>query len=112
VKLSKLDINFYKVVIGVGFSLLWARVMYLVWQQPSFTNFVWFYLLVGSVILKWVIFEIVDRIHLKIRIKTVSGELDAASTRVHQATKGEFKSKGHQANITNVADFGFTQRLN
>jgi len=60
VKLSKLDINFYKVVIGVGFSLLWARVMYLVWQQPSFTNFVWFYLLVGSVILKWVIFEIVD----------------------------------------------------
>jgi len=112
VKLPKLDINFYKVVIGVGFSLLWARVLYLVWQQPSFITFVWFYLLIGSVILKWVIFEIVDRIHLKVRIKAVSGELDAASTRVHQATKGEFKSEGQQANINNVADVGFTQRLN
>ena len=112
VKLPKLDINFYKVVIGVGFSLLWARVMYLVWQQPSFITFVWFYLLIGSVILKWVIFEIVDRIHLKVRVKAVSGELDAASTRVHQATKGEFKSDGQQVNINNFADVDLTQRLN
>lgn len=111
-KLPRLDINFYKVVIGVGFSLLWARVMYLVWQQPSFMTFVWFYLLMGSVILKWVIFEIVDRIHLKVWIRAVRRELDAASTRVHEATKGEFKSDRQQVNINNVTDVGFTQRLN
>jgi phosphate transport system protein len=111
VKLPRLDVNFYKVVIGVGFSLLWARVMYLVWQQPTFITFVWFYLLIGSVILKWVIFKIVDWVHLKIRIKAVSGELDEASTRVHEATKGEFKSDGRQVNINTVADVGLRERF-
>jgi len=111
VKLPRLDVNFYKVVIGVAFSLVWARVMYLVWQQPSFVTFLWFYLLIGSVILKWVIFNIVDRIHLKLRIKAVSGELEQASTRVHEAVRGEYKSDGEQVNTTEVAGVRFAERF-
>lgn len=110
-KLPRLDVNFYKVVIGVAFSLVWARVMYLIWQQPSFITFVWFYLLIGSVILKWVIFNVVDRVHLKLRIRAVSGELEQASTRVHEAMKGEYELHGQQASTNEVADARFVQRF-
>lgn len=110
-KLPRLDINFYKVVIGVGFSVLWARVMYLIWQQPSYVTFVWFYLLIGSVILKWVIFEIVDRIHVKLRIKAVSEELDESSTRVQEASKVAPKADGQQAGTNNTADVDLAQGL-
>lgn len=110
-KLPRLDVNFYKVVIGVAFSLVWARVMYLVWEQPSFIVFMWFYLLVGSVILKWVIFNIVDRVHVKLRIKAVSGELEQASTRVHEAVRGEYKSDGQQVKANEVGDVQFAQRF-
>jgi phosphate transport system protein len=110
-RLPRVDVNFYKVVIGVAFSLVWARVMYLVWQQPSFMTFMWFYLLIGSVILKWVIFNIVDRVYLKLRIKAVSGELEQASTRVHEAVSGEYKSDGQQVNTNEEADVQFAQRI-
>lgn len=110
-KLPRLDINFYKVVIGVGFSVLWARVMYLIWQQPSYVTFVWFYLLIGSVILKWVIFEIVDRIHVKLRIKAMSEELDESSTRVQEAIKVAPKADGQQAGTNNTADVDPAQGL-
>jgi phosphate transport system protein len=110
-KLPRLDVNFYKVVVGVAFSLVWARVMYLVWQQPSFITFMWFYLLIGSVILKWVIFNIVDRVHLKLRIKAVSGELEQASSRVHEAVRGEYKSDEQQVKANGVKDVRFAQRF-
>ncbi len=110
-KRPKLGINFYKVVIGVGFSLLWARIMYLIWPEPEYITFVWFYLLVGSVILKWGIFEIVDRIHLRVRIRTVRGELAEASKRVHELTTGDPEVDGQQMSITGAADVGFAQRL-
>ena len=110
-KLPRLDINFYKVIIGVGFSVLWARVMYLIWQQPSYVTFVWFYLLIGSVILKWVIFEIVDRIHVKLRIRAVSEELDESSTRVQEASKVAPKADGQQAGTNNTADVDLAQGL-
>ncbi|MFO7773658.1 MAG: phosphate signaling complex protein PhoU [Dehalococcoidia bacterium] len=110
-KLPRLDVNFYKVVTGVGFSLLWARTMYLIWAQPSYITFVWFYLLIGSVILKWGIFKIVDRIHLKVKLKAVKEELDESRTRVQEATKSELKADGQQVGINNVADAGLAQRL-
>ena len=89
VKLPRISVNFYKVVLGVAFSLLWARVMYLLWHQPSYATFIWFYLAIGSILLKWVFFEIIDRIHLKIRLRAVRRELDESNMRVREATKGE-----------------------
>lgn len=90
-KIPRIGVNFYKVVLGVSFSLLWARIMYLLWSQPSYITFIWFYLAIGSIILKWVIFEIIDRIHLKIRLRAVRRELDESDMRVREATKGEHK---------------------
>jgi divalent metal cation (Fe/Co/Zn/Cd) transporter len=89
VKLPKIGVNFYKVVVGVAFSLLWARVMYLLWPQPSYITFMWFYLAIGSVLLKWVLFEIIDRIHLKIRLRAMMRELNESKRRVREATKGK-----------------------
>lgn len=90
-KLPRVGVNFYKVVLGVSFSLLWARIMYLLWPQPSYITFIWFYLAIGSIILKWVLFEIIDRIHLKIRLRAVKRELDESNMRVREATKGEHR---------------------
>ncbi len=84
-KLPRLDINFYKVIVGVGFSLLWARIMYHIWDQPSFITFIWFYLGVGSVLLKWVLFVIMDRITTRVRVRVVKRELERSSKRVHEA---------------------------
>jgi hypothetical protein len=89
VKLPRISVNLYKVVSGVGFSLLWAWVMYLLWHQPSYTTFIWFYLVIGSILLKWVLFGIIDRIHLKLRLRAVKRELDQSDMRVRQAIKGE-----------------------
>jgi len=90
-KLPRIGVNFYKVVAGVGFSLLWARIMYLLWSQPSYTTFIWFYLAIGSVILKWVLFEIIDRINLKIRLRAINKELDESNMRVREASRGEHR---------------------
>ena len=87
VKLPKLDVNFYKVVVGVCFSLLWARIMYLVWEQPSYSTFIWFYIVIGSILLKWVLFVIIDRIHLRIRLKALRRELDESERRINEISK-------------------------
>lgn len=86
-KLPGLSINLYKVAIGVLFSLLWGRVMYMIWDKPSYFIFIWFYLGVGSVILKWVIFEIIDRIRMRIRLKQVERALKESRTRVQNAAE-------------------------
>ncbi len=88
-KLPQIGINFWKVIVGVAFSLLWARVMYLIWQHPSYLTFVWFYLVIGSVILKWVLFELIDRIALKARIANLKRELDEADKRAHRGEAGK-----------------------
>jgi phosphate transport system protein len=86
-KLPRLDVNFFKLVIGVGFSLLWGQVMYLLWAEPPYLTFVWFYLIVGSVLLKWVIYKGVDMVHLRLRVRAVKEELDASSQRVHEVVR-------------------------
>ena len=80
-RLPKANINFYKVLVGIGFSLLWARVMYFIWSHPSFMTFVWFYLGVGSMLLKWALFEIIDRVNSSVRIRNMEKELDEAKRR-------------------------------
>jgi len=92
-KLPRISINLYKVVIGVCFSLLWARLMYSIWEQPSFLTFVWFYLIIGSIILKWVIFEIVDRIQRKKMIRDMRKEVDESHKRVDEIRKLRKKDK-------------------
>jgi len=93
VKLPRLDVNFYKVVVGVCFSLLWARVMYIIWEEPSYLTFIWFYIVIGSVILKWVLFVIIDRIHLRLRIKALRRELDESERRIEEIYKNQGNSK-------------------
>jgi hypothetical protein len=89
-KLPKVNINFYKVVVGVVFSLLWARVMYFIWSNPSYVIFVWFYLGIGSMVLKWVIFEIIDRINLRVSVRNLERELDEAERRRREVeTRGQ-----------------------
>ena len=63
--IDRLDTNFYKVIFGVAFSMAWARVMYAIWNQPSYITFIWFYLGLGSMLLKWVFFEIIDRLRTR-----------------------------------------------
>jgi hypothetical protein len=82
-RLPKDNINFYKVLVGIGFSLVWARVMYSIWSNPPFATFIWFYLGVGSMLLKWALFEIIDRVSLRIRIRNMEKELDEAERRRH-----------------------------
>ena len=88
-RLSKANINFYKVLVGIAFSLLWGQVMYSIWDKPSFVTFVWFYLVIGSTLLKWGLFEIVDRINLRVRVRNMQKELDEAKRR-----RCEFEPKG------------------
>jgi len=86
-KVPRFDINFYKVVTGVVFSLLWARLMYLIWSEPSFITFIWFYLGIGSVLLKWVIFKIIDKVNTAIKLRKTRRELEQAHRRVQEASK-------------------------
>ena len=75
-RLPRFGVNFYKIIVGAVFSLIWGKIMYVIWEQPSYLTFIWFYLIVGSIILKWVLFAIIDRIDLKIRIKELKKEID------------------------------------
>jgi hypothetical protein len=93
VKLPKLGVNFYKIVVGVCFSLLWARVMYLIWEQPSYLTFIWFYTVIGSILLKWVLFVIIDRIHIRIRLKALRKELDESERRINEILKNRGKGE-------------------
>ncbi len=92
-KLPRISINLYKVVIGVCFSLVWAKVMYSIWEQPPYITFVWFYLIIGSIILKWVIFEIVDRIQRKKMIRDMRKEMDESDRRIEEINKIGKKKK-------------------
>ncbi len=87
-KIPKPTVNFYKVLVGVGFSLLWASLMYRIWDQPSYLIFVLFYLGLGSVVLKWVIFEVIDRASLRLRLRRVKKELEESRARVEDARPG------------------------
>lgn len=82
-----MGINFTKAIAGIVFSLLWARLMYSLWEHPSYLTFVWFYLGIGSLLLKWVLFEIIDRIALKLRVQNLKKELDEADMRVRRARR-------------------------
>ncbi|MBI4329904.1 MAG: phosphate signaling complex protein PhoU [Chloroflexi bacterium] len=84
-KLPRLTLNLFKVVTGVLFSLLWASVMYMVWPQPSYVTFLWFYLGAGSIVLKWIIFEVIDRIQARLQLRGLARELELSRTRVQEA---------------------------
>lgn len=88
-KIPKPTVNFYKVLIGVGFSLLWASLMYRIWDQPSYLIFVLFYLGLGSVVLKWIIFEVIDRITMRLRLRRVKRDLEESRARVEGAAPGK-----------------------
>jgi phosphate transport system protein len=103
--LTKLPTNFYKVLLGVIFSIAWARILYLIWPQPSFLTFLWFYLLIGSIVLKWVIFEIIDRINKRLKLRAVKRELEESDTRVTEARKeniGETSKEMQLEIVTNI----------
>ncbi len=109
----KFDVNFFKVTLGVIFSLIWGRTMYLIWPQPSYIIFLLFYLLAGSVLLKWVFFEIIDRIYLRVRLKSVVKEIDESGTRVRkvvEASSPEEKLLANSDNIGTIEDF--SKKLN
>jgi len=57
--------NLHKISIGTPYLLLWGSLMYWLWDEPSFVTFVLFYLLLGNVVLKWIIFELVDHLHIR-----------------------------------------------
>jgi phosphate transport system protein len=111
VKLPRPDINLYKVIIGVGFSLVWARVMYLLWDQPSFISFIWFYLGIGSIVLKWVLFAITDRIYTALRLKAVKKELNESIMRAEEASKVSYEAKDLQIAINHEAHTRLEDKL-
>jgi len=111
VKLPRLGVNFYKVVFGVAFSLLWAKVMYTIWCQPSYITFVWFYLALGSILLKWVFFEIIDRIHTKMRLRAVRRELEESDVRVHQAGTDEYQATPRQMSVSSEPEMALEKRV-
>lgn len=108
---SRIDINFFKLVIGVLFSLLWGQVMYLLWTEPPFLTFVWFYLIVGSVILKWVIYKAIDVVQLRLRVRSVKEELDASSRRVHGVTRGKSEAAESVEKVPGVDEAELAQKL-
>jgi len=57
--------NLHKISVGTPWLLLWGSVMYWIWDEPTFVAFLLFYLLVGNVILKWILFELVDHFHVR-----------------------------------------------
>ncbi|HXY74300.1 MAG TPA: phosphate signaling complex protein PhoU [Dehalococcoidales bacterium] len=106
-------INFLKIIVGVIFSLAWGRIMYLIWPQPPYLTFVLFYLLAGSVIIKWVFFEIIDRANQKFKLKSVSREIEASNNRVHETVVGIYSNdKFHvdKNNPININDFQKTMQ--
>ena len=57
--------NLHKISVGTPFLLLWGALMYELWDEPSFVTFILFYLLLGNVVLKWTLFELVDHLHIR-----------------------------------------------
>ncbi len=110
-RMLRLGINFYKVLFGVGFSLLWARVMYMVWQQPSFITFIWFYLVIGSLLLKWVFFELIDRIDKLLKLRAIKKELKESDTRIQQVIKDEYKVKNQNTTTSMMSDIDLQKKM-
>jgi len=109
----KVGVNFFKIIVGVIFSLIWGRMMYLIWPQPSYIAFVLFYLIAGSVLIKWVFFEIIDRVYLRLRLKTISREIDESDTRVQKAIEGGYSENELQVNSDNLSNIeSFSKKLN
>ncbi len=104
-RIAGLGANLHKVIFGVAFSLLWARVMYAIWNQPSYLTFIWFYLGLGSMLLKWIFFEIIDRLRVKIKMKSVQKELEEADIRVQQSIAGSYQeeSKGQETMLSPIS---------
>ena len=111
-KRPRIGVNFYKVVVGVGFSLLWAKVMYLAWPNPSYVTFIWFYLIIGSVLLKWVFFGAIDRIHLKIRLGAAQKELEESGMRVEESGRVRHQEAIQQVSLEKINKAAFDERLN
>lgn len=111
-KRPRIGVNFYKVIVGVGFSLLWAKVMYLAWPNPSYVTFIWFYLAIGSVLLKWVFFGAIDRIHLKLRLVAAQRELDESGMRVEESGRVSHQEAGQQVSLEKIDMAVFNERLN
>ncbi len=111
VKLLKLGVNFYKVIVGVCFSLVWARVMYIIWDQPSYITFIWFYIVIGSILLKWVFFVIIDRINMKMKLKAVRRELDQSTMRVHEASIVKQSPDNQPVDAAQIKDIDVEERL-
>jgi phosphate transport system protein len=103
IKINRLSTNVYKVVFGVAFSMVWARVMYAIWNQPTYLTFIWFYLGLGSMLLKWVFFEIIDRIRAKATVKLVQKELAEADIRVQQSTAYISQEGAYQKQETTIS---------
>jgi phosphate transport system protein len=98
--LKRLDINFVKVVVGVVFSLIWGQLMYFIWKNPSFLIFIWFYLGIGSVVLKWVIFFVIDKIHTRLRVRAVKMELAQSTARVENLERFAAHAEAPSAETT------------
>jgi phosphate transport system protein len=108
----KLDVNFLKITLGVVFSLIWGQVMYLLWPQPPYIIFVLFYLIAGSVLIKWVFFEIIDQIHLRVNLKAIGRSIDESDMRVREAIKNGYLENPVQIESDNLSNsLGFNQRL-
>jgi len=110
-KRPRIGVNFYKVIVGVGFSLLWAKVMYLAWPNPSYVTFIWFYLIIGSVLLKWVFFGAIDRIYLKIRLGAAQKELDESGMRVEESGRVSQQELGQQVSLEKIDKAAFDEKL-
>ncbi len=109
-KRPKLTINLVKVIAGVAFSLVWASVMYRIWPQPEYLTFVWFYLGLGSIVLKWIFFEIIDRIYMKVRLNRVRRELEESRKRVEKAG-GDRLESGEPVVCNNLTTAGIDEEL-
>lgn len=86
-KSPTITVNLSKVMSGVAFSLLWARLMYTIWPQPPFLTFVWFYLFAGSIVLKWLLFWAIDRVYLRKRLRDMARELEASDRRLREMAR-------------------------
>ncbi|MBI2934509.1 MAG: phosphate signaling complex protein PhoU [Chloroflexi bacterium] len=109
-RLPRQTTNLYKVITGVAFSLAWASVMYMLWPQPSYLVFLWFYLGIGSIVLKWVFFEIIDRINTSLRLKRIRQELEESQVRVRESGADILEAGGPVACDTMVT-IGMTEEM-
>jgi phosphate transport system protein len=85
--------------------------MYAIWSQPSFLTFLWFYLAVGGIVLKWVFFTIIDRIYMKLRLRRVRQELEGSRTRVEESNLTGYRAHSQQIAAKGIPDVGVDVEL-